>query len=123
MSDAETRFHEQWLGMVQPIEGLVVSVPSLVDAQCWKRLPLEARDRLLELCFDLRGAEGLPVLFVAEQICRELPAFLVATVDKFAMLPARPACSSSRALPAPPRASLRRRRQAARPEGEIRLER
>ncbi|HEY8378328.1 MAG TPA: helicase-related protein, partial [Nannocystis sp.] len=33
--------------------------------------------------------EGLPILFVDEQIYRELPAFLVATVDKFAMLPWR----------------------------------
>jgi hypothetical protein len=32
---------------------------------------------------------GLPVLFVDEQIYRELPCFLVATVDKFAMLPWR----------------------------------
>jgi Helicase conserved C-terminal domain len=32
---------------------------------------------------------GLPVLFVDEQIYKELPAFLVATVDKFAMLPWR----------------------------------
>jgi hypothetical protein len=32
---------------------------------------------------------GLPVLFVDEQIYRELPGFLVATVDKFAMLPWR----------------------------------
>ena len=33
--------------------------------------------------------DGLPLLFVDEQIYRELPAFLVATVDKFAMLPWR----------------------------------
>lgn len=33
--------------------------------------------------------EGLPVLFVDEQIYRQLPSFLVATVDKFAMLPWR----------------------------------
>jgi hypothetical protein len=33
--------------------------------------------------------DGLPVLFVDEQIYRELPGFLVATVDKFAMLPWR----------------------------------
>ena len=33
--------------------------------------------------------EGLPVLFVDEQIYRELPSFVVATVDKFAMLPWR----------------------------------
>jgi hypothetical protein len=36
-----------------------------------------------------RNRQGLPVLFVDEQIYRELPAFIVATVDKFAMLPWR----------------------------------
>lgn len=36
-----------------------------------------------------RHPEGLPVLFVDEQIYRELPAFVIATVDKFAMLPWR----------------------------------
>jgi hypothetical protein len=33
--------------------------------------------------------EGLPVVFVDDQIYRELPSFIVATVDKFAMLPWR----------------------------------
>lgn len=32
---------------------------------------------------------GLPILFVDEQLYRELPGFLIATVDKFAMLPWR----------------------------------
>lgn len=41
MSDAATRFHEQWLGMVQPLEGLVVSVPVLVDTQVLHRHPPE----------------------------------------------------------------------------------
>ena len=36
-----------------------------------------------------KNPEGLPVLFVDEQIYRELPSFLLATVDKFAMLPWR----------------------------------
>lgn len=36
-----------------------------------------------------RNAEGLPVLFVDEQLYRELPCFLIATVDKFALLPWR----------------------------------
>ena len=40
MSDIERRYHETWLGMAQPIEGLVVSVPVLVDAQCMQRLPV-----------------------------------------------------------------------------------
>ncbi|MCB9789291.1 MAG: hypothetical protein H6744_21655, partial [Deltaproteobacteria bacterium] len=35
------------------------------------------------------GGDGLPVLFVDEQIYRELPSFLVATVDKYAMTPWR----------------------------------
>jgi len=36
-----------------------------------------------------KNREGLPVLFVDEQIYRELPCFIVATVDKFAMMPWR----------------------------------
>ncbi len=36
-----------------------------------------------------RAGQGLPVLFVDEQIYQELPDFLVATVDKFAMMPWR----------------------------------
>jgi hypothetical protein len=35
------------------------------------------------------GRDGLPVVFVDEQLYRELPCFIVATVDKFAMLPWR----------------------------------
>ncbi|MEZ4441146.1 MAG: DNA methyltransferase [Polyangiaceae bacterium] len=41
MSDAAKRFHETWLGMVQPIEGLVVSIPALVEAECFERLPAD----------------------------------------------------------------------------------
>ena len=47
-------------------------------------------------CLDFKCAfsrgkdrEGLPMLFVDEQIYRELPSFIVATVDKFAMMPWR----------------------------------
>ena len=36
-----------------------------------------------------RAGQGLPVLFVDEQLYQELPDFLVATVDKFAMMPWR----------------------------------
>ena len=33
MRDADIRFHKEWLGLAQPIEGLVFSVPALADAQ------------------------------------------------------------------------------------------
>lgn len=36
-----------------------------------------------------RNREGLPIVFVDEQVYLELPAFLVGTVDKFAMVPWR----------------------------------
>src|SRR5690606_2683904 len=69
MSDAERRFHELWLGMVQPSEGLVVSVPVLTEAQCMARLGRETQDKLLAL-LDPAPADGggprltsLPALF------------------------------------------------------------
>ncbi|MCP4663262.1 MAG: hypothetical protein GY856_48335, partial [bacterium] len=49
MSDAATRFHEDWLGRVQPLEGLVVSIPILVDAQCDVRRSAEFHRRFVEL--------------------------------------------------------------------------
>ncbi|MCU0697706.1 MAG: N-6 DNA methylase [Myxococcaceae bacterium] len=49
MSDIERRYHEMWLGMAQPIEGLVVSVPVLVDAQCMQRLPVTEQHKLTAL--------------------------------------------------------------------------
>lgn len=49
MSDVERRYHETWLGMAQPIEGLVVSVPVLVDAQCMQRLPVSEHHKLVSL--------------------------------------------------------------------------
>jgi len=39
MSEFEVAYHKRWLGMLEPIEGLVVSVPVLVEAEC-----LEKRD-------------------------------------------------------------------------------
>ena len=33
--------------------------------------------------------EGLPLVFVDDQVYRELPSFIIATVDKFAMMPWR----------------------------------
>lgn len=56
--DTATEVHELWLGMAQPVEGLVVSVPVLVEAQCGKALPLSVRDRLAALCRPLDGPGG-----------------------------------------------------------------
>lgn len=55
MSEVERRFHEQWLGMAQPAEGLVVSLPVLVDGQCMEKLPREAHVRFLAELVQDRG--------------------------------------------------------------------
>ena len=49
MNELDRRFHETWLGMVQPIDGLVVSIPVLVDAQCMERQPPAVQAKLLEV--------------------------------------------------------------------------
>lgn len=55
MSNAEESFHEEWLGMVQPVDGLVVSIPVLVEAQCISRQPPEVQRQLAELCTNRDG--------------------------------------------------------------------
>jgi hypothetical protein len=37
MSEFEVAYHKRWLGMLEPIEGLVVSVPVLVEAECMEK--------------------------------------------------------------------------------------
>jgi hypothetical protein len=49
-NDLHTRFHETWLGLVQPVEGLVVSVPVLVEAQCMERHGPELQETFRGLC-------------------------------------------------------------------------
>lgn len=49
MTDLERRYHEKWLGLAQPIEGLVVSVPVLTDAQCMNRLPVTTHHQFQQL--------------------------------------------------------------------------
>jgi len=64
MSEQLKRLHEQWLGMVQPVEGLVVSVPVLVDAGVGRpdADPATLQQRLLALAPPTRegpaGPEG-----------------------------------------------------------------
>lgn len=52
MSDLERKFHETWLGMAQPYEGLVTSVVVLTDAQCMQRHGPAEQQRLIELVGD-----------------------------------------------------------------------
>ncbi|MEX1369347.1 MAG: hypothetical protein AB1Z98_39835, partial [Nannocystaceae bacterium] len=60
MSDVATRFHENWLGLVQPIDGLVVSVPVLVEAECMERQPPAVQHQLAELCAE--DGQGRPTV-------------------------------------------------------------
>ncbi len=41
MKDRDVLFHEKWLGLAQPIDGLVFSVPVLADAQIAPELRVE----------------------------------------------------------------------------------
>ncbi|HEX4966550.1 MAG TPA: type IIL restriction-modification enzyme MmeI [Thermoanaerobaculia bacterium] len=50
MTDPEVLFHQEWLGLIQPSEGLVVSIPVLVDAQCMARQSPAVQQALLDLC-------------------------------------------------------------------------
>lgn len=88
--DTATEVHERWLGMAQPVEGLVVSVPVLVEAQCGKALPLSVRDRLAALCRPLGGpgGSGPPVAdFEAILFDPELLGFAEADFDREGAIP------------------------------------
>ena len=65
-SSVEAEFHERWLGLVQPTEGLVVSIPALVDAQCMARVSNDIVERFLAHC--PADAEG-------ERSISDLPTF------------------------------------------------
>lgn len=67
MADPLTRFHETWLGLAQPYEGLVVSIPVLVDAQIGPSSEAAAYEAFRALAV----AEGK----TERRIVRDLPAF------------------------------------------------
>jgi hypothetical protein len=83
MSDVEKRFHETWLGMVQPVEGLVVSVPVLVDAQCMEKLGPEAQVKLIELCPPTGTGDAGPEGFTLQSLPKLLEELLELTPDLF----------------------------------------
>jgi hypothetical protein len=59
--DLEARFHETWLGMVQPVEGLVVSIPVLVEAQTMERHGPALQETLIARCPKVDAASGVPL--------------------------------------------------------------
>lgn len=59
MSDAARLFHEAWLGLVQPTEGLVVSLSALIEADCFERLGAD-RVRQLETSFQTFEVQAKP---------------------------------------------------------------
>ncbi len=71
-SDPHARFHAHWLGLIQPSEGLVLSIPVLVDAQLMERQPREIRDRARELAPEL-APETTPA---GPRRISDLPTFL-----------------------------------------------
>jgi Eco57I restriction-modification methylase/MmeI, target recognition domain len=83
MSDVETRYHESWLGMVQPVEGLVVSVPVLVEAQCMHRQQPSFQQAFLDVCppIDPPAPKAPKDTPIGPRHVRELPAFLEAVLE------------------------------------------
>ena len=47
--DRQSRFHEEWIGLAQPVEGLVFSTPVLIDAQIAPEVGAELTARFKEL--------------------------------------------------------------------------
>ncbi len=65
MSDLELAFHKRWLRMLEPVEGLVVSLPVLVEAECMEKQAPELSQRLADEACGLtryvgKTADGLP---------------------------------------------------------------
>jgi hypothetical protein len=83
MSDLERRFHEIWLGMVQPVDGLVVSIPVLVDAQCMERQLPSTQQKLLEVCPATREGDAGPEGFQIANLSRFLSELLGLTPELF----------------------------------------
>jgi hypothetical protein len=77
MSEIERRFHEEWLGMVQPTDGLVVSIPVLVDKQCMMRNGPALQQVLREQC------PRRPTAYDKDWVAAiaDLPAFLAAVLE------------------------------------------
>ncbi|HEX7602747.1 MAG TPA: hypothetical protein VF316_14120, partial [Polyangiaceae bacterium] len=81
MSEVDRYFHEVWLGMVQPVDGLVVSIPVLVDAQCIERQPPHVQQTLLSLCPPTVQGEAGPEGHAIADVPRFFSELLGLTLD------------------------------------------
>lgn len=71
MKDRDVLFHAQWLGLAQPVEGLVFSVPVLADAQ----IAPEVRPELTTAFTAHVDASDPPRIKSAERLFRDLLGF------------------------------------------------
>ncbi len=67
-TDAQVRFHQEWLGLAQPYEGLVFSVPVLADAQITPQVGADLTTRFRRALVQPEGEESghigaLPAFF------------------------------------------------------------
>lgn len=86
MNELERKFHETWLGLVQPIDGLVFSIPVLAEAQVMDRtrsvehqhILLEHAPTITDLPGFLAALLGLQPrhLHAGEQLPRELALYV-----------------------------------------------
>ncbi len=77
-----------WCNTVLGPSSLTLRTAGKKDTKSPEQVHMACLNDTCEFCA-AQNPEGLPVLFVDEQVYRELPSFLIGTVDKFAMLPWR----------------------------------
>lgn len=95
-SEAKEEYRNGRAGSPCPLEKCPWCQEPLSAAGMTERPNKKKCERIELLCmnhgncdFANPNPDGLPVAFVDEQIYRELPSFIIATVDKFAMMPWR----------------------------------
>lgn len=74
-ADPMARFHDEWLGMVQPIDGLVVSKPALIDAQVARPDDKTLRDRFVSHLVDTTTAATTGSPTEPDLAIADIPAF------------------------------------------------
>lgn len=77
--DRDRQFHEEWLGLAQPLEGLVFSVPVLVDAQIRPRVTAQLTALLESFVLERPGGPVITELrsFFRDFLGYNLPGMMV----------------------------------------------